>query len=347
MSLPEAPYAGTTPARIIVRSPNPLGDACMALPAIRAIRREWENTSIVVACRENLAPMWESQCDVDEVIPFSRKANPVAVGKEFRSHGKFDLGVLLPNSFRSALELRLGGVKNLVGFKRYQRGILLSNAVREPQADSENPHHANRYLHLVKHMGVSIDQEDTLFQIPPAPRSIPRSPDTIHLGVCPGAEYGNAKRYPIERYAAAIEELRKRRPGTAFSVSIFGSPAEKAIGEQLAALLSEPVANRAGETTVGELVEELRDCHFVATNDTGTMHLAAALGVPTVAIFGSTEPDFTAPIGEIHRVIRHKVDCSPCFLRECPIDYRCMLRIEPNTVTDEMEGLLDAASLTP
>src|SRR5690606_7972570 len=93
----------------------------------------------------------------------------------------------------------------------------------------------------------------------------------------------------------------------------------------------------------GELVEELKDCHFLATNDTGTMHLAAALGIPTVAIFGSTEPEFTAPIGEIHRVIRHKVDCSPCFLRECPIDYRCMLRIEPKTVTDEMEALLDTA----
>lgn len=347
MSLPVAPDAGTSPARILVRSPNPLGDACMALPAIRAIRREWRNTSIVVACRENLAPMWEAQRDVEEVIPFPRKASPIAVGTELRSHGTFDLGVLLPNSFRSALELRLGGVKNLVGFKRYQRSILLQKAVREQKADSKNPHHANRYLFLVKHLGVSIDREDELFQIPPAPRPIPRSPGTIHLGVCPGAEYGNAKRYPIERYADAIEELRKRRPNTAFSVSIFGSPAEREIGEQLAALLSDPVENRAGKTTVGELVEELRDCHFVATNDTGTMHLAAALGVPTVAVFGSTEPDFTAPIGEIHRVIRHKVDCSPCFLRECPIDYRCMLKIEPDTVTDEMEVLLDTAGSTP
>ncbi|MEM7602451.1 MAG: glycosyltransferase family 9 protein, partial [Verrucomicrobiota bacterium] len=91
---------------------------------------------------------------------------------------------------------------------------------------------------------------------------------------------------------------------------------------------------------IADLVNELQTCHLVATNDTGTMHLSAALGVPTVAVFGSTEPAFTAPIGEVHRVIRHQVDCSPCFLRECPIDYRCMLRIKPETVLQEMEALL-------
>lgn len=343
MSLPAAPVDGFAPERVIIRSPNPLGDACMSLPAIRAIRRAWKSASLVVTCRENLAPMWESQREVDVVIPFPKKANPISVGMEIRSHGEFDLGILLPNSFRSALELRCGGVSNLAGFKRYQRGFLLNRAVREPKPDVTNPHHANRYLYLVEQLGVAIDEDSELFQIPPAPRPIPRSPGMIHIGVCPGAEYGNAKRYPIERYAEAIEKLRERKPNIAFTVSIFGSPAEREIGEQLAALLSDPVENRAGETSVGELVDELRDCHFVATNDTGTMHLAAALGVPTVAIFGSTEPAFTAPIGEIHRVIRHKVDCSPCFLRECPIDYRCMLRIEPNTVTDEMEGLLAEA----
>lgn len=346
MSLPIDPVDGFAPERVIVRSPNPLGDACMAIPAIRALRRAWKSASIVMTCRENLAPMWESQRELDAVIPFRKKANPIAVGIEIRSHGDFDFGLLLPNSFRSALELRFGGVKNLAGFKRYQRGFLLSIGVREPEPDSENPHHANRYLHLVEQLGVAIDRDEDLFRIPPAPRPIPRSPGMIHIGVCPGAEYGNAKRYPIERYAEAIEDLRKRLPNVAFTVSIFGSPAEREIGERLAALLSDPVANRAGETSVGELVEELKDCHFLATNDTGTMHLAAALGIPTVAIFGSTEPAFTAPIGEIHRVIRHKVDCSPCFLRECPIDYRCMLRIEPKTVTDEMEALLDTAGLS-
>ena len=207
----------------------------------------------------------------------------------------------------------------------------------------EKQHHVHRYLHLVGAMGIAIEPLDDFLAIPKAPTPIMKSAREIHLGICPGAEYGNAKRYPIERYAKAIESLRSRRPGVIFRVLIFGSPAERGIGDELAALLAEPRVNRAGETSIGGLVEELQSCHLVATNDTGTMHLAAALGVPTVAIFGSTEPDFTAPIGKVHRVIRHKVDCSPCFLRECPIDYRCMLRIEPDELVREMEALLDTA----
>ncbi len=192
-------------------------------------------------------------------------------------------------------------------------------------------------------MGANISDQNSLLKIPPAPTPIPSNQnEEIHIGICPGAEYGNAKRYPIERYAQAIEALRISRPETPFRISIFGSPAERAIGEELASLLSEPRTNRAGETSIAGLVDELRACHFVATNDTGTMHLAAALGVPTVAIFGSTEPNFTSPIGgNAHRVIRHPVDCSPCFKRECPIDYRCMLRIEPDVVVQEMKSLLD------
>ncbi|MEX2581440.1 MAG: lipopolysaccharide heptosyltransferase II [Verrucomicrobiales bacterium] len=333
------------PTRIIVRSPNPLGDACMALPAVRALRRTFADVRITLCCRENLAPVWEVQADVDDVLAFSKSRNPLQVGKLIRSRGPFDLGVLLPNSFRSALELRLGGVTNLVGYDRHQRRLLLRTAVDEPRPAPEEQHHVHRYLHLAEKAGADVGRVTELLRIPPAPMPISSGLKKIRFGVCPGAEYGNAKRYPIERYAEAIESLRERRPAVEFVVAIFGSPAERGIGDRLASMLSGPVDNRVGRTSIGGLVDELRTCHFLATNDTGTMHLAAAIGVPTVAIFGSTEPDFTSPVGDVHRVIRHKVDCSPCFLRECPIDYRCMLRIEPERVVREMEALLDAAEL--
>lgn len=328
------------PFHFLVRSPNPLGDACMALPAVRALKRSRPFVRITVCCRENLAPMWEAREEIDEVIPFSRSLNPIQVGQLIRSHGKFDGGVLLPNSFRSALEVWLGGVRNLVGYNRYQRRIFLKTAVEEPTPTEAMQHHVHRYLHLVAAIGAPTEPLDELLAIPAAPTPIMPGASEIHLGVCPGAEYGNAKRYPIERYAEAIESLRKSHPDTTIRVSIFGSPAERGIGDELAGQLSEPRENRAGETSIADLVKELQSCHLVATNDTGTMHLSAALGVPTVAVFGSTEPAFTAPIGEIHRVIRHQVDCSPCFLRECPIDYRCMLRIKPEVVLREMEALL-------
>lgn len=344
---PEA-QAELEPYRLLVRSPNPLGDACMALPAVRALKRGRPDVHLTVCCRGNLAPMWEAQPEVDAVIPFSKGLNPREVGRVIReAGGEFDAGILLPNSFRSALELRLAGVRYLAGYDRYQRKCLLRSAVAEPpvaeKPDPSNPkqHHVWRYLHLVGKIGADVRPVDALLQIPPAPTPVVTGLKEIHIGICPGAEYGNAKRYPIERYAEAIETLRRQRPDVTFLVSIYGSPNERPIGEELAGLLSEPKENRVGETSIAGLVDELRTCHFLATNDTGTMHLAAALGVPTVAIFGSTEPAFTAPIGAVHRVIRHQVDCSPCFLRECPIDYRCMLRIEPQAVVQEMETLLD------
>jgi len=326
--------------RVIVRSPNPLGDACMSLPAVRALKQRRPDTEITVCCRDNLTAMWAARDEIDAVIPFKKGLKPREVGRIIREQGKFDEGLLLPNSFRSALELRLGGVNQLTGYKRYGRGLLLKGAIREPEATDEKQHHVHRYLHLAEAMGADISDLDDLLAIPRAPTPIESGLKELHIGVCPGAEYGNAKRYPIDRYAKALQALRGNHPEATFRISVFGSPAEEGIGDELAGLLDEPRENRAGKTSVADLVDELKTCHFVATNDTGTMHLAAALGVPTVAIFGSTEPAFTAPIGTVHRVIRHKVDCSPCFLRECPVDYRCMLRVEPETVLVEIETLL-------
>lgn len=326
--------------RWLVRSPNPLGDACMSLPAVRALKRSRPNLHLAVCCRENLAPMWVAQPEVDEVVTFPKNASPLAVGRLLKTCGRFDAGLLLPNSFRSALELRLGGVRRLVGYARYQRSLLLRKAVKEVEPSPERRHHVHRYLSLVKAIGIPVEPVGDFLAIPAAPTPISAITAEIHLGLCPGAEYGNAKRYPVERFAEAVSLVRERHPDLTLRVSIFGSPAERSIGEDLAARLDPPGRNRAGETSVGDLVEELRTCHLVVTNDTGTMHLAAALGVPTVAIFGSTDPTLTAPTGDGHRVVRHPVECSPCFLRECPIDYRCMLRIEPAAVAAAVDEII-------
>tara|TARA_B100001093_G_C26859001_1_gene1028966 strand:+ start:5183 stop:6142 length:960 start_codon:yes stop_codon:yes gene_type:complete len=312
----------------------------MSLPAVRALKQRRHDTEITICCRDNLAAMWSARDEIDSVITFKRGLNPQEVGRIIRERGAFDEGLLLPNSFRSALEFRLGRVGNLTGYKRHGRGLMLKHAIKEPEAIEGKQHHVHRYLNLAKAMGADISDLDDLLAIPAAPTPLQQNLSEIHVGVCPGAEYGNAKRYPIDRYASALQSLRENHPELVFRISVFGSPAEEGIGEELSSLIDEPRENRAGKTSMADLVKELKTCHFVATNDTGTMHLAAALGVPTVAIFGSTEPIFTAPIGTVHRVIRHQVDCSPCFLRECPVDYRCMLQVEPETVLNEMETLL-------
>src|SRR5690606_4752501 len=133
--------------------------------------------------------------EVDAVIPFKKSLNPLAVGRLIREQGPFDEGLLLPNSFRSALELRLGGVRKLTGYARYQRSFLLRRALREPVPSPEKQHHVHRYLHLIEAMGIAIEPIGELLAIPPAPTPLAGTAagGEVHLGICPGAEYGNAK----------------------------------------------------------------------------------------------------------------------------------------------------------
>jgi len=340
-AFPPRSFPSEDPIHWLIRSPNPLGDACMALPAVRALRAAYPKGRITVCTRENLSPLWEAQPEVDHVIGFGKGLSPWQVGKTLRSTGlTFDRGLLLPNSFRSALELRFGGVSRLVGYNRSGRGFLLSQGIAAPTETPERRHQAFRYLHLATSAGADDSRASEWMARPAAPRPIEHDQSELHLGICPGAEYGNAKRYPIERYAEAVARCRARFPERTIRVSVYGSPAERDIGESLISLIAGPRANLAGSTSIAGLVDELRTCHLLATNDTGTMHLAAALGVPTVAIFGSTDPTLTAPLGEGHEVVQHKVDCNPCFLRECPIDYRCMLRIEASQVADAMAAVV-------
>jgi heptosyltransferase II len=340
-AFPSRSFPSEEPIHWLVRSPNPLGDACMSLPAVRALRAAYPKGRITICTRENLTAFWQSQVEVDHVIGFAKGLSPWQVGKTLRGTGStFDRGLLLPNSFRSALELRLGGVSRLIGYGRSGRGCLLSQRVAPPVETPERHHLAYRYLHLATAVGADDSRASEWMARPTAPRPITPDQAEWHLGICPGAEYGNAKRYPIERYAEAISLCRARFPEQTIRVSVYGSPAERGIGEELISLIAEPRSNLAGSTSIAGLVDELRTCHLLATNDTGTMHLAAALGIPTVAIFGSTDPTLTAPLGEGHEVVQHKVDCNPCFLRECPIDYRCMLRIEATRVADAMASVL-------
>ncbi len=157
---------------------------------------------------------------------------------------------------------------------------------------------------------------------------------TIQIALCAGAEYGPAKRWPLERFAETANRVSAELGAQPHEWLLLGAPGEKALGETLSQLIHAPHRNLVGKTSLAELITELRACHLLLTNDTGTMHLAAALGVPVVAIFGSTEPSLTGPLGAQHRIIRHHVPCSPCFKRECPFGhYQCMTGISVERVT--------------
>ena len=171
----------------------------------------------------------------------------------------------------------------------------------------------------------------------PAPSRERSSSGKIKIGLCPGAEYGPTKRWLPERFAEAALLVAAHTP---VEWTIFGTVADAESAEKIASKLGESCVNRVGKTSLEELISELRECRALLTNDTGTMHLAALLGVPVVAIFGSTEPRLTGPLGDGHRVVRHHVECSPCFLRECPIDFRCMNAVTAEEVANAVLALV-------
>lgn len=313
------------PYRMIVRSPNPLGDACMAIPAIRALKNGRPDMELTIHCRENLVPFWKQVPEADHVLATPKKAKPWQVAREIRKRSQFfEAAILFPNSARSAIEYFLAGIPHIVGNRGHFRSYLLHQIPRpQKKFTGPPPHHAYTYLEMIRQMGADTNDE-SLFAFEPV--KIDESSDQkINLGICPGAEYGVAKRWPIDRFA---EVASKAHDACQCECTVLGSPAEKEIGDEFVELYKgKNCRNLIGKTSIEGLINELRRCDLVLTNDTGTMHLAAFLGIPTVSIFGSTEPALTSPLGTGHRILRQHVDCSPCFLRECPLDFRCMTEV--------------------
>jgi len=316
------------PFELLIRSPNWLGDACMAFPMVRAIKRGRPDMKITVLGPDKLEELWMSMPEVSRYIGKPAKEGLFAVAKRIKATGvHFDAAVLCTNSTRSTLEIWLAGIPRRVGFKGSLRAKLLNQIIKEPANDGTKEHHAHRYLRLAAGIGADIKQ-DGLWDAGSAPAS---SDGTIRVGVCAGAEYGPAKRWPLERFAEVVNQVSAQH--AQFHWQLFGAPGEKEMGEKLSAMLQAPHENLVGKTRLTELIAKLRQCQLLLTNDTGTMHLAAALGIPTVSIFGSTCPIETGPLGDRHIVIQHKVPCSPCFERECPFGhYDCMTNVSPAEV---------------
>jgi heptosyltransferase-2 len=329
--LGDVPADKLKPFSIVVRSSNWLGDAVMSVPAVRAIKHGRPDARVAVLTKSKLADFWRTVPDVDEVIEIGRGDTIFHVAGKLR--GRFEAAVLFPNSTRSALEVWLAGVPRRVGFAAPWRDRLLNQVLREKKKTKRPPmHDADRAMQLAEWIGA--DPRDGA--APAALTATARGAAAI-VGICPGAEYGPTKRWPPERF---IEAARLAGAEADMRFRIFGTSGDRAIAEEIAAALGPCCENLAGKTTLAELISNLRECSVLLTNDTGTMHLASHLGVPTVSIFGSTEPALTGPRGARDVVLRHHVPCSPCFLRECPIDFRCMHAVTAAQAAEAVLNLL-------
>jgi heptosyltransferase II len=315
------------PFRFLVRSPNWLGDAVMSQRAVRAFKCGRPDARLAVLAPTKLEAFWKSIPEIDEVISFAPEESLLAVAKKIR--GRFEAAILFPNSFRSAAEAWLAGIPRRVGFRGSLRAMLLTQIIDEPKSKTSRPkHQADRYWHLAKRCGAVEPQ-------PLKRRS--RTPVDIVLGVCPGAEFGPAKRWPPERFRKTMELVSQT---VACSWVILGTDRDRGLASEILHDFEGNAEDLTGQTSLEELIEQIERLRVLLTNDTGTMHLADGLGVPLVAIFGSTEPRLTGPRSPKSTVLRHQVECSPCFLRECPLDFRCMHAVAPEEAAHAMLALI-------
>lgn len=345
--------------RILIRGTNWIGDAVMSIPAMRELRRIFPHAHITLLVRPWVSGVYGNVDFVDEILLFDKTggqrgpAGLLRMSAELRRRN-FDAAFLFQNAFEAALLATLARIPIRIGYRRDGRGLLLTHGLRIDPAVRE-AHQAYYYLGIVSGLGLAPDRLrqpdasslDVRVGTRPEGKQKARetlarhgiAPGTPLIGVNPGAAYGPAKRWLAERYARAADLLAARHRARTL---VFGSAGEgKIAGEVAGAMASSPVV-LAGLTTLEELMALLCECAVLITNDSGPMHLAAALGVPQVAIFGSTSEKATGPLSPRARVVREPVECSPCFLRSCPTDFRCMTRITVDRVVGEAEKLMAA-----
>jgi len=375
------PSPGARARRILVRGVNWLGDAVMTTPALMRLREAFPEAHIALLTPDKLAGLWSHHPAVNEIIAFDAGEGVLSTSRRLRA-GRFDLALVLPNSPRSALETWLARIPQRVGYARPWRSLFLTTRVprrtdavkmrkrsvgeikRLVSRDTDHgsrptppasAHQIHEYLHLAATLGAdSSPLAPKLFLTTDEQASFQnRFLDTdqskvdgsapLWCGLNAGAEYGPAKRWPVERFIAAANEVSRR---TGCHWLILGGRSDASIAEQVAAGVSS-FTNLCGRTTLRELMTALWFCRVLLTNDSGPMHVAAALGTPVVVPFGSTSPELTGPglPGDSRQqLLKPAAPCAPCFLRICPIDFRCMTGI---TVERVVAAVLQAGFPSP
>ena len=350
MGAQSAAKFASAPKRVLIKEANWLGDVVMSLPALRALRRTFPASRLSVLIKRELASFFDGSSWIDEVIPY--KLSPGLRGllerpsivREIRAR-HFDLAVLFPNSFEAAFWAALGRVTHRAGFARNGRSFLLTHRARLTPEVLAN-HQVHYYLDMVRQtLGVEGDAADCAPDIHEPHRlkmhawlaERRRRPSGRLIALAPAAAYGPAKEWPLDRYATLVDLIADRYGAECV---LMGAPAERAKCERVAANARHGAIVAAGEANIGEVIAMLSIADGFAGNDSGGMHVAGAIGIPTVGIFGSTSPARTAPLGPRTRAIYHQIECSPCLARTCKFGhYKCLTRISADEVAHALEEL--------
>jgi heptosyltransferase-2 len=344
--------------KILIRATNWVGDAIMAIPALQAVRNRHPQATISVLARPYVADIYRHQHLCDELISYDPKGLHHGItGRERLAEElkalKFDTALLFQNAFDAAWLTWRAGIPQRIGYARDGRSLLLTEAVSVPKPGEIPVHEQFYYLELLRRAGwidslptetcvileVSVEQKNRAEKSLLAAGARPRFP-RIALG--PGASYGSAKCWPPARFAEFVNLFRCE---TDADVILFGTGAEQSVAEAIATKIKGSSISLIGKTAIADLPAFLSNCQLFVGNDSGAMHVAAAVGLPVVALFGPTDPLGTAPITSRCTVVQEKPYCSPCFLRRCPTDHRCMTRIAPQAVESAARAWLSSTEV--
>ena len=331
--------------KILIRATNWVGDAIMALPALRIVRRRFSEADISIVARPYVADIYRDQQIYDRLIPYDPQGSHAGflgrerLASELRAT-KFDVALLMQNAFDAAWLAWRANIPERIGYARDGRSLLLTNAVPVPKRGEIPEHEKFYYLELLRRAGWldSVADEKSIDLIIPevkrrsAEEFLFKSgarPSVLRIAIGAGASYGAARCWPPSRFAELANRLQSYSDT---DVILFGTAAESAVSKAISAEMRRPPVDLTGKTAIADLPALLSQCHLFIGNDSGAMHVAAAVGLPIVAVFGPTDPHGTAPVTPRCTIVQQKPYCSPCFLRRCPTDHRCMKEVTAEMV---------------
>jgi len=331
--------------KILIRATNWIGDAIMALPALRAVRKRFPEAEIAIVGRPYVADIYRDQEICDQLIPYDPRglhaglSGRERLAAELRAQ-KFDMALLLQNAFDAAWLAWRARIPERIGYARDARSFLLTKAVPLPRHGEIPAHEKFYYLELLRRAGWLDSVQDETFISLRVSEEKRRSADeflcesgvrqgALRIAIGAGASYGSAKCWPPPRFAEVANQLQSEADA---DVILFGTAAEASVSTAISAEMRRPPIDLTGKTAIADLPALLSQCHLFIGNDSGAMHVAAAVGLPVIAVFGPTDPEGTAPVTPRCSIVQQKPYCSPCFLRSCPTDHRCMTAITANMV---------------
>jgi heptosyltransferase-2 len=331
--------------KILIRATNWVGDAILALPALRTLRKHFADAEIAIVARPYVADIYRDQQLCDRLVAYEPQSIHAGFsGRERLAAAlrdqKFDVALLLQNAFDAAWLAWRANIPERIGYACDGRSLLLTKAVPVPKPGEIPAHEKFYYLELLRRAGwidTILDETFIALQVPEEKtrhaaeflRQAGVRPHVLCVAIGAGASYGSAKCWPPARFAELADRLQVQSDA---DIVLFGTASEAAVSHAICAEMRRPPIDLTGKTAIADLPALLSQCHLFIGNDSGAMHVAGAVGLPVVAVFGPTDPYGTSPVTPRCAIVQEKPYCSPCFLRRCPTDHRCMTKVTPDMV---------------